>query len=85
MKQDKTPENKNQKKVRILRPAPMTEEQECLWDDVRKFAKLVPNEVEPNMGRVREIKEEIAKGNYVTPQVIEETAARLTIRFTKKE
>lgn len=85
MKQDKTPENKDQRKVRILRPAPMTEEQERLWDDVRRFVLLVPNEVEPNIGRVREIKEELAKGNYITPKVIEETAARLTIRFTQKE
>lgn len=37
------------------------------------------------MGRLREIKEEIKNGTYLTPQVIDETAARLAIRLTRPE
>lgn len=37
------------------------------------------------MGRIREIKDEIKKGEYFTPEMIEETSARLAIRFMRKE
>jgi hypothetical protein len=34
---------------------------------------------------VQEIKDEIKEGTYLTPEMIEETAARLAIRFTRPE
>ena len=76
---------KNGRKFRIERPIIQTSEEERLWRDVYKFEKLIPSEPEPNQGRVDEIKEEIAKGTYLTPEMIEETAARIAIRFMKKE
>jgi len=63
----------------------MDGENERVWQDVKKFASLIPSEPDPNLGRVAEIKEEIRKGNYFSPEVMEETAARLAIRFMTKE
>lgn len=71
--------------MRIEKPLIRTHEEELLWRDVHKFSQLVPFELEPNMGRLDEIKEEIRKGTYITPEVLEETAARLAIRFMKPE
>ena len=73
------------RRIRIEAPHVNTPEENRLWQEVRKYARLVPSEAEPNMGQVREIKEEIKKGTYLTHEVIEETAARLAIRFMKKE
>ena len=73
------------RKIQIRRPVASNDEEENLWQEVRKYGKLIPHEPDPNMGRVQEIKEEIRKGTYVTPEVIEETAARLAIRFMKPE
>ncbi len=72
-------------KIRIEKPVIRNPEDEKLWREVHKFAQLVPFELEPNMGRLEEIKEEIKKGTYITPEVIEETAARLAIRFMRPE
>ncbi len=72
-------------KVRIEKPAIQTPEEERLWRDVARFAKLIPFEPNPNLGRVNEIREAIQKGNYLIPEMIEETAARLAIRFMRKE
>lgn len=54
-------------------------------DEIRKYIRLLPQVAEPNLARVREIKEQIEKGTYLTPEVIEETAARLVFRFLRKE
>lgn len=70
---------------RIVRPVAERGENENLWTEVRKYSKLIPSEPNPNMGRVQEIREEIKKGTYMTPEVLEETAARLAIRFTMPE
>ena len=75
----------NGRKIRIEKPAIQNSEEEKLWRDVHKFSKLIPFEPEPNMGRLQEIKAEIQKGNYLTPDMIEETAARLAIRFMRPE
>ncbi len=72
-------------KIRIERPTITNHEEEILWREVHKFAELVPSEPEPNMGRLEEIKEEIRKGTYITPEMIEETAARLAIRLMRTE
>ena len=71
--------------MRIERPIAKSEEDTRLWREVQKFARLIPSEAEPNLGRVREIKEEIKKGNYPTPEVIEGAAANLVIRLLKRE
>ena len=75
----------NRRKIRIEKPAIQNSEEEKLWREVHKFAELIPFELEPNMGRLQEIKAEIEQGTYLMPEVIEETAARLIIRFMKKE
>ncbi|MCM8775924.1 MAG: hypothetical protein NC930_06220 [Candidatus Omnitrophica bacterium] len=77
--------NRNDRKIRIETPAVQTLEEQKRWQEVRKYSRLIPSEPEPNLGRVREIKEEIAKGTYLTSEIIEETAARLAIRFIKRE
>lgn len=74
-----------QRRVRVERPAMEHGEDERTWQEVRKYAKLIPFEPEPNMGRLDEIKEEIRRGTYMTPEVMEETVARLVIRFMTKE
>ena len=71
--------------IRIQKPTIRNAEEEKLWREVHRYAELIPSEPDPNMGRVQEIREEIEKGNYLTPEMIEETAARLAIRFMKKE
>ncbi|MCB9799785.1 MAG: hypothetical protein H6757_03400 [Candidatus Omnitrophica bacterium] len=71
-------------KLRIEKPSIQSREDDQLWQDVRKYARLIPSEPEPNLGRVREIKELIKNGQYLEPEMIEETAARLAIRFTTK-
>ena len=76
---------KSSRKIRIEEPYIQTPEEEALWRDVKKFADLIPSEPEPNMGRIHEIKEEIRRGAYVTPEMIEETVARLAVRFMKRE
>ncbi len=75
----------NGRKIRIEKPVIRNSEEENLWREVHKFAQLIPFEPEPNMGRLGEIKAEIQKGTYLTPEVMEETAARLVIRFMKPE
>lgn len=73
------------KRIRIARPIVEHYEDEGLWSEVKKFADLIPSEPEPNFSRVREIKDELKKGTYFTNEVIEETAARLAIRFMTRE
>ncbi len=72
-------------RIRIEKPTIKNSEEEKLWRDVNKYAQLIPFEPEPNMGRLDEIKEEIRKGTYLTPEMMEETVARLAIRFMTKE
>ena len=72
-------------KIRIAKPVISNSEEEQLWREVHKFAALIPSELEPNMGRLEEIKDEIRKGTYITSEMIEETAARLAIRLIKPE
>jgi len=53
-------------------------------DEVRKYLRLIPTVANPNLGRVREIKEEIKNGTYLTREMIEEAAMQLAIRLLKK-
>lgn len=75
----------NRKHIQIQQPQIQSPEDESLWREVLKYAKLVPLEPDPNFGRVQEIKEEIKKGKYLTRDKIEETVARVAIRFMSKE
>ncbi len=77
--------NRRSSKIRIQRPTITSSEEERLWRDVHKFAELIPSEPDPNMGRLDELKDEIKKGTYISPEMIEETAARLAIRLIKPE
>lgn len=72
-------------KIRIEHPRIQSSADEHLWKDVQRFSRLVPQEPEPNFGRVQEIKEEIRQGTYLSPEKIEETAARLAIRFLRRD
>ena len=68
----------NQEAGKELTPAEIQEE-------VRKYLRLLPQVAEPNLARVREIKEQIKEGTYPTREMIEETASRLALRFLRKE
>jgi len=74
-----------QRRIRIERPGADGREAKNMAEEVRKFARLIPSEPEPNMGRVMEIKEEIAKGTYLTQEKIDETIARITLRLMRSE
>ena len=54
-------------------------------EEVRKYVRMLPHVAEPNLARVREIREQIEKGTYFIPEMIEETASRLMFRFLRKE
>lgn len=54
-------------------------------EEVRKYLRLIPAEAEPSLGRVREIKEEIKNGTYLTREIIEEAAMQLALRLLRKE
>lgn len=56
-----------------------------IQEEVRKYLRFLPQVADPNLGRVREIQEEIKKGGYPTREIIEETATRLALRFLRKE
>ena len=73
------------RRIRIQNPTANASENEALWDEARKFARLIPDAPDPHLGRVREIKDEIRKGIYFQPHMIDETAARLAARLLKGE
>ena len=74
---------KKKKNFRIQAPAEKSA-QDTERDEVRKYVRLIPAAAEPNLGRVREIKEEIKKGTYLTREVIEEAAMQLALRLLRK-
>jgi anti-sigma28 factor (negative regulator of flagellin synthesis) len=71
-------------KFRVQAPSEKTTAQKDR-EEVRKYLRLIPTEAEPSLGRVREIKEEIKKGTYLTREIIEEAAMQLAIRLLRKE
>ena len=71
-------------RVRIQAPREKTSTEKGR-EEVRKYLRLIPTEAEPNLGRVREIKEEIKKGTYLTREIIEEAAMQLALRLLRKE
>ena len=56
-----------------------------IQEEVRKYQRYFSQVAEPNLGRVREIQEEIKKGTYLTSEMVQETANRLALRFLRKE
>ena len=76
---------RNGHRIRIEKPTIRSSEEERLWRAVHKYAELIPSEPEPNLGRIDEIREEIRNKTYLTSEMIDETAARLAIRFTRRE
>jgi len=74
-----------ERRITIVKPTAELGENDRLWQEIQKYKDLIPSAPNPNLGRVEELKEEISKGNYVTPEVLEETAARLALRFMRKE
>ena len=56
-----------------------------IQEEIRRYIRLLPEVAEPNLARVRELKEEIQQGTYLTREMIEETASRLALRFLRKE
>ena len=76
---------KSGNRIRIQKPVIRTPEEEKLWREVQKYAELIPSEPEPNMGRLKEIKEEIRRGTYINQEMIDEAAANLSIRLTRPE
>lgn len=77
--------SKHNRKIRIEKPSIQTHADEILWRDVKKYLELIPSEPDPNFGRIEEIRDEIKSGSYLTSDKLEETAARLVIRFMRKE
>jgi anti-sigma28 factor (negative regulator of flagellin synthesis) len=71
-------------KFRIQAPSEKTNAQKDR-EEVRKYLRLIPTEAEPSLGRVREIKEEIKNGSYLTREIIEEAAMQLALRLLRKE
>jgi len=76
---------KSRRKIRIQPVTSEPDESQKQRDEVRKYLRLIPTESEPNLGRVREIKEEIKKGTYLTKEMIEEAAMQLALRLLRKE
>ena len=72
-------------RIRIRRPEIKSAKEDKLWKEAQKYARLIPFEPEPNMGRVREIKEALKRGDYLESEMVEDAAAQLAIRFIKKE
>jgi len=70
-------------RIHIEKPAIQTQEDDQLWQDVRRLAKMIPGEPEPNLGRVYEIKEELKKGTYLQQEMIDMAAARLAARLLR--
>ena len=71
-------------RIQIEKPAIQTAEDDQLWQDIRRLAKTIPGEPEPNLGRVYEIKEELKKGIYPTQEMIDMAAARLAARLLRE-
>ncbi len=56
-----------------------------LKKEIEKYKRMMDDVPEPNFGRIREIKEAIRKGNFLTKEAIQETAERIAARFLGKE
>src|SRR3989338_819158 len=82
MKTIGNPAEMTRRKIKIERPSTQPPEVDSrIWQEVQYYLRQIPEEPDPNMGRVAEIKQEIQDGVYLTPEMIDEVATRLAVRF----
>lgn len=72
-------------RIKIDAPSIRNAKDEALWKDVQKYVRMIPDEAEPSLGRVREIKEEIKKGTYLKKEMLDQTAARMAARLCRPQ
>ncbi len=72
-------------RIKIMKPSRQSDVSDTVWEEVQKYAQMIPYEPEPNMGRVDEIREEIQKGTYLNKEMIDEAASKIASRFLKKD
>lgn len=72
-------------RIKIVKPCRQNDVSDAVWKEVQQYAQMIPYELEPNMGRVDEIREEIRKGTYLQKEMIDEAAAKIASRFLKKD
>jgi len=53
--------------------------------EIEKYRRLLQDIPDPNFGRIRELKESIRKGTFLTKEAIQETAERIAARFLGKD
>ena len=53
--------------------------------EIEKYKRLMEDIPDPNCGRIRELKDAIRKGTFVSKEAILETAERIAARFLGKE
>ena len=56
-----------------------------LKKEIEKYKRLIEDVSEPNCGRIKELKEAIRKGTFLTKEAIMESAERIAARFLGKE
>ena len=56
-----------------------------LKKDIEKYKRLLEDVSEPNCGRIKELKDAIRKGTFLTKEAIMESAERIAARFLGKE
>ena len=61
------------------------EEERNVKREIEKYKRLLGDVPEPNCGRIRELKDAIRKGTFLTKEAILETAERIAARFLGKE
>jgi len=58
---------------------------EDLRQEILKYKRLMEGIPDPNCGRIKELKEAIRKGTFLSKEAILETAERIAARFLGKE
>ena len=56
-----------------------------LKKEIGKYKRLLQDIPDPNCGRIKELKEAIRKGTFLTKEAILETAERIAARFLGRE
>ena len=77
------PQEKESARGNQLPMTPMRKDE--LKKEVEKYKKLIDDIPDPNFGRIRELKEAIKKGTFLTKEAIIESAERIAARFLGKE
>ncbi len=60
-------------------------EESDLKKDIEKYKRLIEDISDPNCGRIRELKDAIRKGTFLSKEAMIETAERIAARFLGKE